>query len=63
MSNRAKTLIGFAVAGAALLVIADHAPRAAVAMTGVLVLGVVVTHATDIKQLLDTFTVATGHKP
>ena len=61
MTNRARTLIGFAVAGGVLLVVADHAPRFAVGMTAVLVLGVAVTHANDIKQLLDTFTKATGH--
>ena len=61
MSKRARMLIGFAVAGGTLLVIADHAPRFAVAMTGVLALGVAITHAVDIKQLLDAFSSATGH--
>ncbi len=61
MSKRAREIIGFAVAAGALLVIADHAPRFAVGMTGVLVLGVAITHAQEIKQLLDAFSSATGH--
>lgn len=61
MSNRARTLLGFGVAGGVLLVVADQAPRFALGMTAVLVLGVAVTHASDIKMLLDAFTHATGH--
>ncbi len=61
MSNRARMLIGFGVAGGVLLVAADQAPRFALGMTAVLVLGVAITHASDIKQLLDAFSTATGH--
>lgn len=61
MSNRAKTVVGFVVAGAALVALADIAPQAALGLTAVLGLSVVLAHANELQQLSHAFATATGH--
>ena len=61
VSSRAAKVLGFCVAGAALVVLADYAPQAAIGMTVVIGLGVALTHTSDIRTLSNTFIQATGH--
>ena len=63
VSSRAAKVIGFCVAGAALVILADYAPQAAIGTTVVIGLGVALSHASDIRQLTNTFITATGHTP
>lgn len=59
----AAKVLGFLVAGAALVAIADVAPQAAIGMTLVLGLGIVLTHTDELKSMSDLFQTATGHPP
>jgi len=61
VSNRAALVIGFVVGGAALVALADVAPQAAIGLTALLGLGVIVMHPDDIKNLSNAFVTATGH--
>lgn len=61
LSNRAHLVIGYLVAGAALVALADIAPEAAIGLTAVIGLGVVVTHANELQALSNAFIAATGH--
>lgn len=61
MGNTAQAILGFALAGGALVVVADYQPRLALGLTGLLLLGVVVTHYQDISSALNGFAHATGH--
>ena len=63
MSNRAKAVVGFAVGGVVLVALADVAPDAALGLTAVIALGVVLAHADQLQQLTNGFITATGHKP
>lgn len=58
MSARAKTVLGFCLAGVTLVAIADVAPRLAVGTAAVIGLGVALTHSQDIANLLNTWTSA-----
>ena len=61
VSNRAALVIGFVVGGAALVALAEVAPQAAIGMTTLLGLGVVLMHPDEISNLSDVFVKATGH--
>ena len=63
LSSRAHLIIGFAVAGVALVALADVAPDAAIGLAAVVALGVALTHANEIQQLSNAFITATGHQP
>ena len=58
MNARATALLGFGVAGITLVAIAGAAPRAALAVVGVIGLGVLLGHASDIQALVGTFNLA-----
>lgn len=60
VSNQAVKVIGFMVAGAALIALADVAPEAGVGLTAVLGLGVLLMHATQLQQLVNGFDTAIG---
>ena len=57
----AVRVIGFLVAGAALVALADVAPQAAIGLTAVLGLGVLLTHADQLTAISNLFNNATGH--
>lgn len=63
LSSRAHGVIGFAIAGAALVALADVAPQAAIGLTVVIGLGVLLAHADNLQQLSNAFIAATtgGH--
>lgn len=61
MSPQAVKVVGFLVAGAALLGLAEIAPKAALGLTAVLGLGVLIGHASELQQLSNAFITATGH--
>ena len=63
MSNRAKAIVGFGVAGLVLVALADVAPDAALGLTAVIGLGVLLSHASQLQQLTNGFIIATGHTP
>lgn len=63
LSSRAHAVIGFVVAGAALVALADVAPQAAIGLTAVIGLGVLLTHGAELQQLSSAFASATGHAP
>jgi len=55
VSDRATAIIGFTAAAGVLILLADTAPRLALALAGVLGLGVALSHSQDIAQVIDTF--------
>lgn len=61
VSNRAALVIGFVVSGAALVALAEVAPQAAIGLTAILALGVVLKHPQEITSLSNAFVTATGH--
>lgn len=63
MTPAALRVVGFLVGGAALVALADVAPQAAIGMTLVLGLGVLLTHADQLQSLTGAFSQATGHNP
>lgn len=60
MSKRIQAFVGYGVAAAALIALAGPAPQAAISMAAVIGLGIALTHADEISQLLGTFTSAVG---
>lgn len=60
LSSRAVKVVGFVVAGAALVALADVAPEAGVGLTAILGLGVLLAHATELQQLVNGFSAAIG---
>lgn len=63
VSTGEAKVLGFLVAGAALVVLADVAPQAAIGMTLVLALGIVLTHTSELTAMSNLFQTATGHPP
>jgi hypothetical protein len=60
MSDRAKAIFGFAAAAGVLILLADTAPKIALGFVGVLGLGVALGHASEIADVLNTWTKAVG---
>lgn len=56
--NRVNAIIGFTVAGGVLVAIAGEAPQAALALAGIIALGVLLTHADEVTNLTGLFTSA-----
>lgn len=63
VTNGTAKVIGYAVAGAGLVVLADFAPQAAIGMALVLALGIVLTHSSELTSISNLFQTATGHPP
>lgn len=61
MSQRATVIVGFLVGGAALVALAEVAPQAAIGLTAVIGLGVVLNRASEVRQIANAFVTATGH--
>lgn len=61
MSQRATVIVGFLVGGAALVALAEVAPQAAIGLTAVIGLGVVLSRASEVRQIANGFITATGH--
>lgn len=61
VSSRAALIIGFVVGGAALVALAEVMPEAAIGLTAILGLGVVLMHPQEINALSTAFVHATGH--
>lgn len=61
ISDTARTWLGVALAGGVLLIVAEHAPRVALGLAGLLALGAVMSNGKQIGAILDAFTHATGH--
>lgn len=61
MSPKAQKVVGFLVAGAALVALGEVAPQAAIGLTAVIGLGVLLAHANEVQQLSNAFMTATGH--
>lgn len=61
MTDAARRGLGFGLAAAVLLILADSSPRLALATVGVVGLGVALSHADEIASLFNAFTAATGH--
>ena len=59
-STRWKVVAGFIVAGAALVLLADVAPKFAMGTAGLIGLGVVLTHTSEINSLVSTWRGALG---
>lgn len=63
LPTRTHAVIGFLVAGAALVALADVAPQAAIGLTAVIGLGVLLKRAPEVQQMASAFVSATGHAP
>lgn len=62
MGKRGTRVVGFLVAGAALVALADVAPDAAIGLAAVIGLGVLLTHGNELNQLANAFKAAApGH--
>lgn len=55
MNDRLNAMIGFAVAGAVVVFIAQWQPDVAIGVTGLIALGVALTHTDEITQLVGAF--------
>lgn len=60
LSSRAVKVVGFIIAGAALVALADVAPEAGIGLTAVLGLGVLLMHSSELVQLSNSFSAALG---
>lgn len=61
LPTRTHAVIGFLVAGAALVALADVAPQAAIGLSAVIGLGVLLKRAPEVQQMASAFASATGH--
>lgn len=55
MNNRLNAVIGFVVAGGALVALAGPEPQLAIGIAAILGLGIVLSHPQEIQTLLSTF--------
>lgn len=62
LGDRGLRVVGFLVAGGALIALADVAPDAAIGLAAVVGLGVLLTHGAEITQISNAFQMAApGH--
>lgn len=60
MSPRAQAILGFGIAGAVLLGLADVAPKLALGMAGIIGLGVALAHGSDLQYMVQGYLNALG---